>query len=50
MERQTSNIHIKVDKILKEKIEKAAAAVGLKVGPYIKMVLINQIDKNNKDA
>jgi hypothetical protein len=45
MEKQTENINLKVSPAMKTNIEKLAKANGLKVGPYIKMILIFELNK-----
>ena len=46
MEKQTSNINIKVSSGMKKDIEKLASDNGLKVGPYIKMLIQSQLNKD----
>lgn len=44
MQRNDSeNINIKMSKEMKEHLKKMAAANGLKVGPYIKMLIAKQL-------
>lgn len=50
MDKQTESIMIKVTKEFKEQIEKVAVSYGLKVGPYIKMLIAKNIkDKERND-
>jgi predicted DNA binding CopG/RHH family protein len=39
----SENINIKMSKEMKEHLKKMAAANGLKVGPYIKMLIAKQL-------
>jgi len=48
MDKQTENITIKVSKKFKEKIEKISEIYGLKIGPYIKMLISKNINDNER--
>ena len=48
MDKQTENIIIKVSKKFKEKIEKTSELYGLKIGPYIKMLITKNIKDNER--
>jgi hypothetical protein len=48
MDKQTENITIKVSKKFKEKIEKTSELYGLKIGPYIKMLITKNIKDNER--
>jgi hypothetical protein len=48
MDKQTENIIIKVSKKFKEKVENAAELYGLKIGPYIKMLITKNIKDNER--
>jgi len=48
MDKQTENITIKVSKKFKEEIEKVSEIYGLKIGPYIKMLISKNIKDNER--
>lgn len=48
MDKQTETIIIKVSKNFRKKIEKTAEIYGLKIGPYIKLLINDNIRKNEK--
>jgi len=48
MDKQTENITIKVSKKFKEEIKKISEIYGLKIGPYIKMLISKNIKDNER--
>lgn len=44
-EKQTENINIKMSPSLKQELKKVADYSGLKIGPYIKMLIMKDINE-----